>query len=213
LPDQLNIAIIASGKGSNFKSILDAIKSGKIPNTQIALLISNNSDAGAFEVARGNNIPALHINRKQFATDEDFNSALLSSLQKHHVNFIALAGYMKKIDPMIVKTFKNHIINIHPALLPKFGGSGMYGLHVHRAVIASKDKISGASIHIVDEEYDHGPVVLQKSVPVEANDTPESLAARVLKIEHEIYPEAIRLFAEGKVKVNEGKIIITKNSG
>ena len=211
LPDQLNIAVFASGKGSNFKSILDALKSAKICNAQIVIVISNNLKSGALEVARENNIPALHINRKQFVTDEDFNSALMAVLQKHNVNFIVLAGYMKKIDAKIIKVYRNRIVNIHPALLPKFGGSGMYGLHVHKAVIESGDKISGASVHIVDEEYDHGPVVLQKLVPVEAADTPETLAARVLKIEHEIYPEAISLFAEGKIKVTDGNILIAKS--
>jgi phosphoribosylglycinamide formyltransferase-1 len=210
LPDQLNIAVFASGKGSNFKAILEAIKTGKIQNAQIVLVVSNNSDAGAIDLARENNIPALHINRKQFETDEDFNSTLTSSLEKHCVNFIALAGYMKKIDPTIVRAFKNRIVNIHPALLPKFGGSGMYGMRVHEAVIESKEKISGASVHIVDEEYDNGPVVLQATIPVEVNDTPSTLAARVLKVEHEIYPEAIRLFSEGRIIVDGRKIIITK---
>ena len=205
---KLNIAVFASGRGSNFKAILEAIKTGKIQNAQIVLVVSNNSDAGAFDIACENNIPALHINRKQFGTDEDFNSTLMSSLEKHRVNFIALAGYMKKIDPTIVRAFKNCIVNIHPALLPKFGGGGMYGMHVHEAVIASKDKISGASVHLVDEEYDHGPVVLQETVPVEANDTPFTLSERVLKVEHKIYPEAIRLFSEGKIKVDRRKVII-----
>ena len=211
MPDQLNIAVFASGKGSNFKSILDAIKSGKICNTQIVIVISNNSHAGALEIARENNIPALHMSRTQFSSDQDFNSTLLAALQKHNVNFIVLAGYMKKIDAKIVKIFRNRIVNIHPALLPKFGGAGMYGLHVHEAVIESGDKTSGASVHIVDDEFDHGPVVLQKSIQVEVTDTPETLAARILKIEHEIYPEAIRLFAEGKIKITNGNIMTTKD--
>ncbi|MDI6802999.1 MAG: phosphoribosylglycinamide formyltransferase [Bacteroidota bacterium] len=198
----LNIAVFASGKGSNFRAILDAIKAGKIQNAQIVLVVSNNSDAGALATARENNIPTLHISRKQFTSDEDFNDVLLAKLSEYNVNFIALAGYMKKIDARIVRAFQNRMINIHPALLPKYGGSGMYGMHVHEAVIANKDKYSGATVHIVDEEYDHGSVVLQKTVPVEENDTPETLAARVLQIEHEIYPEAIRLFSEGKVDIS-----------
>lgn len=208
MPNQLNIAVFASGKGSNFKVILEAINAGVIPNTQISLVISNNSDAVALTVARENNIPILHISRKQFQSDDEYNRTLLEKLKQNDVNFIVLAGYMKMIDPTIVQIFKNRIVNIHPALLPKYGGSGMYGVHVHEAVIANKEKISGASVHIVDEEYDRGPIVLQKSVPVETNDTPETLAARVLQIEHEIYPEAIRLFAEGKVKVDGRKVSI-----
>ncbi len=209
MPDKLNIAIFASGKGSNFKAILDAIYSGTIRNSRIALVISNNSDAGALTIAQENNIPALHISRKQFDSDEKLNKTLLGILNDHKINFILLTGYMKRIDPVIIQAFKNRIVNIHPALLPKYGGSGMYGIHVHETVIANKEKISGASVHIVDEEYDHGPIVLQKTVPVEANDTPETLAARVLQIEHEIYPEAIRLFAEGKIKVNGQKVSIS----
>ena len=208
LSDKLNIAVFASGKGSNFKSILESIKLGKIRNAHIVIVVSNNPDAGALEVARENNIPILHINRRQFASDDDFNAALMSAMQKDRVNFIVLAGYMKKIDPNIIKAFKNRIVNIHPALLPKFGGKGMYGIHVHEAVIASKEKFSGASVHIVDEEYDHGPIVLQKTVQVEPDDTPETLATKVLQIEHDIYPEAIRLFAEGRVRVDGQKVII-----
>jgi phosphoribosylglycinamide formyltransferase-1 len=208
LSDKLNIAVFASGKGSNFKSILESIKLGKIRNAHIVIVVSNNPDAGALEVARENNIPILHINRRQFASDDDFNAALMSAMQKDRVNFIVLAGYMKKIDPNIIKAFKNQIVNIHPALLPKFGGKGMYGIHVHEAVIASKEKFSGASVHIVDEEYDHGPIVLQKTVQVEPDDTPETLATKVLQIEHDIYPEAIRLFAEGRVRVDGQKVII-----
>ncbi len=208
LSDKLNIAVFASGKGSNFKSILESIKLGKIRNAHIVIVVSNNPDAGALEVARENNIPILHINRRQFASDDDFNAALMSAMQKDRVNFIVLAGYMKKIDPNIIKAFKNRIVNIHPALLPKFGGKGMYGIHVHEAVIASKEKFSGASVHIVDEEYDHGPIVLQKTVQVEPDDTPETLATKVLQIEHDIYPEAIRLFTEGRVRVDGQKVII-----
>ncbi|MBI4811586.1 MAG: phosphoribosylglycinamide formyltransferase [Ignavibacteriales bacterium] len=199
--EHLNIAVFASGKGSNFKAILEAINAGRICNAKIVLVISNNSDAGALVTAREHHIPARHVSRKQFSTDDDFNAKLMSLLVGYRVNFIVLAGYMKKIDSKIVQSYKNRIINIHPALLPKFGGSGMYGIHVHEAVIASKENLSGASVHIVDEEYDRGPVVLQKTVAVDSTDTPESLAAKVLQLEHEIYPEAVRLFAEGRIKV------------
>ncbi|MBI4546599.1 MAG: phosphoribosylglycinamide formyltransferase [Ignavibacteriae bacterium] len=206
--EKLNIAVFASGKGSNFKALLDAITAGKIGNAEIVLLISNNSYAGALVIAREHNIPAIHLNRKQFETDETWNKALLKTLNTHGVNFIALSGYMKKLDSAIVKAFKSRIVNIHPALLPAFGGRGMYGIHVHEAVLASKAKVSGATVHIVDEEYDHGPIVLQRTVEVNPNDTPESLSAKVLEIEHQLYPEAIRLFAEGKVKVNGQRVMI-----
>lgn len=208
VPDLLNIAVFASGKGSNFQAILDAIKAGKIPNARIALVISNNSTAGALEIARNNRIPALHVSRQQFGSDETFNKALLKKLTDAKVNFVVLAGYMKMLDSSIIGHFKNRIVNIHPALLPKFGGKGMYGIHVHEAVIANKERMSGATVHLVDEEYDCGPIVLQRTVEVAPNDTPESLAAKVLEIEHQLYPEAVRLFAEGQVKVNGQNVMI-----
>ncbi|MBI1806849.1 MAG: phosphoribosylglycinamide formyltransferase [Ignavibacteria bacterium] len=206
----MNIAVFASGKGSNFRAILDAITRKHIRNAHVVLVISNNSDAGALVIARENNIPTAHISRKQFASDEEFNNALLSTLTVYNVNFIVLAGYMKRIDPCIIRSYRNRIVNIHPALLPEFGGEGMYGMHVHEAVIARKATHSGATVHIVDEEYDHGPIVLQRLVPIADGETPATLAAKVLEIEHELYPEAIRLFAEGKANVDGQHVTITK---
>jgi len=208
LPGQLNIAVFASGKGSNFQTILEGIQTGSIRNAKIVVVISNNANAGALAIARANKIPAIHLNRTDFPSDDEFNAALISVLENRGANFIVLAGYIKLIDASIVRAFQNRIVNIHPALLPKFGGHGMYGRRVHEAVIAQNEKISGATVHIVDERYDHGPIVLQKTVPVIAGDTPESLAARVLQIEHELYPEAIRLFAEGKIVVHQQQITI-----
>lgn len=208
LPESLNIAVFASGKGSNFKAILDAINAGKIPNSHIVLVISNNSDAGVLMIARENNLPAVHISRKQFSSDDEFVIGILAVLREHKVNFIVLAGYMKKIDRRIVQTFKGQIINIHPALLPAFGGPGMYGMFVHQAVINAKATVSGATVHVVDEEYDRGPIVLQKSTPISPDDTAETLAAKVLKIEHALYPEVIKLFAEGKVKIDGQHVTI-----
>ena len=198
----LNIAVFASGKGSNFRAIQNAILSGTIRNARVVLVISNNSDAGALEIAHQHRIPTMHISRKQFTTDDDFNNAVLQKLEQHGVNFIVLAGYMKKIDASMIRRYKNMIINIHPALLPAFGGSGMYGMHVHEAVIAQKMAVTGATVHIVDEEYDHGAIVLQRKIAVDSNDTAETLAEKVHQIEHELYPEAIRMFAEGQVKID-----------
>ena len=210
MPEMLNIAVFASGRGSNFEAILSAIKKGSLPNVDIVVVISNNADAGALSTARSNNIPAVHLSRKQYASDEEFLSRLSDILEIHGVNFIVLAGYMKKIDSSIVRKYRNRMLNIHPALLPKFGGSGMYGMHVHQAVIDSKERVSGATVHIVDEEYDRGPIVLQKSIEIAPNETPESLAERVLKIEHEIYPQAIRLFAEGKIAVDGSHVTVVQ---
>ncbi len=198
----LNIAVFGSGRGSNFQAILTAMQQGKIPNAEIRVVISNNSTAGILEIARANGIPTEHISEKKLSSEQKFVEYLLATLRKHDVNFIVLAGYMKRVPQRIISEFKNRIINIHPALLPKFGGEGMFGMHVHEAVVAAKEQFSGATVHIVDEEYDHGAIVLQKTVEVAPDDTAETLAAKVLKIEHEIYPEALKMFAGGKILKN-----------
>ncbi len=191
----LNIAVLGSGRGSNFQAILTAIQQGRISNAKIAVVISNNSGAGILEIARNNSLPAVHLSHRQFPTEDEFVDALLSLLSAHGVTFIVLAGYMKRIHPRVINAYRHRIINIHPALLPRHGGPGMYGHFVHEAVIAAGDRLSGATVHFVDEEYDHGSIVLQKTVSVAPEDTPETLAAKVLEIEHEIYPEAIRRLA------------------
>lgn len=191
----LNIAVLGSGRGSNFQAILTAIQQGRVPNARIALVISNNSGAGILEIARNNSLPSVHLSHRQFPTEDEFVDALLSLLSAHGVNFIVLAGYMKRIHPRVINAYRHRIINIHPALLPRHGGPGMYGHFVHEAVIAAGDRLSGATVHFVDEEYDHGSIVLQKTVSVAPEDTPGTLAAKVLEIEHEIYPEAVRRLA------------------
>lgn len=194
----LNIAVFASGRGSNFEALQRAILAEKFP-AQIVVVISNNSQAGALSLARSFNIPAYHISRQQFPESEAFNKKIAETLRAHSVNFIVLAGYMKKIDPALIREYHNRIINIHPALLPKFGGEGMFGHHVHEAVIGAKEKISGATVHMVDEEYDRGKIILQDTVDVSEHDTPETLAAKVLSIEHRILPAVVRMFAEEKL--------------
>ena len=199
----MNIAVFASGRGSNFQAILNAIDAGFLP-ARISVLISNRSDAGALEIARERNIPTSHLSQKLFPSEEKLAKAMLEVLSSHQTELIALAGYMKKIPVQVIQKYRNRIVNIHPALLPSFGGAGMYGHYVHEAVIASGEKTSGASVHLVDEEYDRGPIIMQKSVAVDSNDTPDSLAAKVLKIEHEIYPFVLKAFAEGRIKI-EGR--------
>lgn len=203
----MNIAVFASGRGSNLVAILNAIKEGRL-NARVSVVISNNSNAGALEIARANGIDALHISRKQFSSDEDYVKKILYELKSRNIELIVLAGYMKKIPPEIIREYPNRILNIHPALLPAFGGLGMYGMNVHKAVIDYGVKITGVTVHIVDEEYDHGPIVMQRAVEVRDDDTPETLAERVLKVEHEIYPQAIKLFVEGKVKISGRKVIV-----
>ncbi len=208
LSEGLHIAVFASGKGSNFKAILEAIEKRDIPGAEIVLVLSNNADAGALSIAREHSIPAVQITSRQFAGEDAYSKSLLEVLNRHRVNFIVLAGYMKIVPAAVIRAYRNRIVNIHPALLPAYGGKGMYGIHVHEAVLKNKAAVSGATVHLVDEEYDHGPIVLQEIVPVTENDTPESLAARVLELEHRLYPRAVALFAAGKVKIDGQHVTI-----
>jgi len=196
----MNVAVFASGRGSNLNAIIEAIRKGVLP-AHLSLVVSNNASAGALELARSHNIPAVRIRQNDFSSEEAFAEELLSCLARHEVEFIALAGYMKKIPPQIIGRFRNKITNIHPALLPAFGGPGMYGMHVHEAVLRAGVKITGVTVHLVDEEYDHGPIVLQRPVEVAPYDDPVSLAARVQAVEHEVYPLVLKAFAEGRVTV------------
>jgi len=204
----MNISVFASGRGSNFQAILKTIASGLF-QAKIVLLISNNSDAGAFEIARTHCIPTHHISQKIFPSEDAFAKKMLEVLSGHHTEFIVLAGYLKKIPSQVIRQYRNRIVNIHPALLPSFGGFGMYGHYVHEAVIASGVKVSGATVHLVTEEYDRGPIIMQKTVDIAFDDTPESLAAKVLKVEHEIFPLALKAFAEGRVNIEGNKAWIT----
>jgi len=208
---KLNLAILCSGGGTNLQSLIDAIEKGEL-SAEIKIVISNNSNAFALERARNHNIQALHLSHKQFASSEEFDQRLLRVLSENQVDMIILAGYMKMLSPTIIRAYKNRILNIHPALLPHFGGPGMYGIHVHEAVIKSGVKITGVTVHIVDEVYDHGAIVMQKPVEVKDDDTPESLAERVLKVEHDTYKRAIQLFAEGRVDIRDNRAYIKSGS-
>lgn len=196
----MNIAVFASGRGSNLRAILSAIHNGRL-QASISLVVSNNSNAGALEIARAEGIPALHRSLRQFPTQESFDDDLLATLESHRVDLIALAGYMKKLSPRIISRYRNRIVNIHPALLPAFGGPGMYGIHVHEAVLRSGTEISGVTVHLVDEEYDRGLILAQETVCVDPADTPESLAAKVLTLEHDLYPRVLAAFAEDRVRI------------
>ncbi len=207
----LNLAIFASGRGSNFEAILRAIDTGKLHNVSVAVVISNNSDAPVLTIAREHNIPSYYLSHKQFSSDQEFVSRIFNVFDEHRVNFIILAGYMKKLPTSLIEKFRNRILNIHPALLPKFGGKGMYGMHVHEAVINSGEKVSGATVHIVDEEYDRGPIVKQLIVRVESGETPETLATKVHALEHELYSEVLQLFADERVRINDGHVRILED--
>ncbi|MFA6457346.1 MAG: phosphoribosylglycinamide formyltransferase [Bacteroidota bacterium] len=191
----LNIAVFASGRGSNFEALYRAIIDQHI-SAKIVVVISNNSASGALTLAQSFGIPAYHLSQRQFPDPKHYQQKILETLRAFGVNFIVLAGYMKKLDAEIIREFPNRIINIHPALLPKYGGKGMFGMHVHTAVIEAKERESGATVHFVNEVYDEGNIIAQQTVAVDANDTPETLAAKVLRIEHQLLPSVIKKFSE-----------------
>lgn len=191
----LHIAVFASGRGSNFEALHHAIAEQKI-SAKIVVVISNNSSSGALALAQSFTIPAFHISQQQFSDPSLFQQKILETLRSFGTNFIVLAGYIKKLDPAITRAFPERIINIHPALLPKYGGEGMFGMNVHNAVIAAKEKESGATVHFVNEEYDNGGIIAQQKIRIDPNDTPETLAAKVLKVEHELLPSIIKMFSE-----------------
>ncbi len=203
----MRLAVFASGEGSNFQSIVDAAESGAL-KARVVLCVSNNPSAGVLDRATKSKIPVLVLNPSEFSDPDGYTSSLRAKLIEFETDFIALAGYMKMIPAEIVNEYSDHIVNIHPALLPAFGGPGMYGRRVHQAVLESGADESGATVHLVDEEYDTGPIVLQESVPVRPEDTPDSLAARVLKVEHRIYPRALALFEENRVKIDGRNVTI-----
>jgi len=178
-----NIAVFASGGGSNLQAIIDGCAVGKI-NAQVCAVISNNSKSMALQRARDAGIPAFHFSAKIIPDPAGLAKTILQTLLDHKTDIIFLAGYMKRIDPSILRQYENRIYNIHPALLPKYGGRGMFGLHVHQAVIDAGETQTGITIHKVDPEYDTGAIVAQCMVPVEKSDTAETLAARVLAREH-----------------------------
>jgi phosphoribosylglycinamide formyltransferase-1 len=203
----LQLGVFASGKGSNFSSILDAIDKGRL-DAKVKVLISNNPEAGALDVARSRAIPTEVAVSQEFVSRDQFVVLLMQVLKRHGVDFIVLAGYLKKIPPEVIALYPNRILNIHPALLPSFGGKGMFGHHVHEAVLEHGCKVTGVTVHLVDEKYDCGPIVAQRCVLVEDDDTPDTLAARVLQVEHAVYPEALQLFAEGRVRVEGRRVFI-----
>jgi phosphoribosylglycinamide formyltransferase-1 len=197
----LYLAVFASGRGSNLEAIYQSIIRGSLHGVKLALVISNNSASGALTFAKRMNISQLHLSLFKNGNDErKFEDEMLHVLQDAKIDLIALAGYMKKLPDAVLEKYKGRIVNVHPALLPEFGGIGMYGLNVHAAVIASGKKVSGASVHIVEGEYDSGEIILQETCPILPGDIPESLAERVKEIEHKILPQAIQIIADKILK-------------
>ena len=183
----IKIAVFASGRGSNFKAILEKIESGAIRNARVAVVLSNNSKSGALQLAIDHGIETMHISSVTHPDPTEYEQRMLDILGERRIGLILLAGYMKLLPPLVVRRFHHRILNIHPALLPRHGGEGMYGLSVHKAVIESGDRETGVTIHYVNERYDEGAIIRQQKVPVLSGDTPENLAARVLEVEHDLY--------------------------
>lgn len=198
----LKIAVLVSGGGTNLQAIIDSITSGLITNTKIELVISNKPSAYALERASRNQIEAKCLNPKDFTNREEFNLALLNTLDSYQVDLVVLAGYLVIVPELVIKKYTNRIINIHPSLIPSFCGTGYYGLKVHEGVLSRGNKVTGATVHFVDEGTDTGPIILQKAVEVQEDDTPEILQKRVMEqAEWHILPEAINLIANHKLKI------------
>lgn len=205
----LKLAVLVSGGGTNLQSIIDSIADGRITNAEIKVVISNNKNAYALERVAKAGIPAKALSPKDFTDREAFNDALLQALIDSEADLVVLAGCLVVIPPKIVEYFKNRIINIHPSLIPSFCGKDYYGLKVHEGVLNRGVKVTGATVHFVDDGTDTGPIILQKAVEVHQDDTPKSLQLRVMEeAEWVIMPRAIDLIANGKVKVEGGKALI-----
>jgi len=200
----LKIAVFASGRGSNFQSIIDHIKSGEIP-AEVKLLISDRQQAGALKRAEHENVEHVFIDPAHFETKAGYEKELIGLLKNAGVELIVLAGYMRILSPLFVKEFKNQIINIHPSLLPAFKG-----LAAQKQAVDYGVKFSGCTVHFVDQGMDTGPIIKQAVVEVKSDDSPDDLAARILKQEHKIYPEAVKLIAEDKIEIEGRKVKILK---
>ena len=205
----LKMAVLVSGGGTNLQAIIDGINQGTITNAKIEVVISNNANAYALERAKKHGIEAKCVSPKNFADREVFNQALLETIQSYGVDLVVLAGCLVVIPKCMVDAYPNKIINIHPALIPSFCGTGYYGLKVHEGVLARGVKVTGATVHFVDAGTDTGPIILQKAVEVQQGDTPEVLQRRVMEqAEWIIMPKAIDLIANGKVEVVDGLVKI-----
>ena len=202
---KVKLGVLVSGRGSNLQAIIDNIEKGKL-SAEIAVVISDQADAYALERARKYNIPGIHVNAKGFKGNkrDEYDVLLIRELQKHDVELVCLAGFMRIITPLFIKTYPNRVLNIHPALLPSFPG-----LHVQKAALEHGVKFSGCTVHFVDEGMDTGPIIIQAVVPVLDNDTENSLSERILQQEHKIYSRAIQLYAEGRLRLEGKRVFVT----
>lgn len=198
----MNIAVLCSGSGTNLQAIIDKVKSGYI-SAKIAFVLSDKADAFALERARKSGIETIVLNSKNYKTREDFDKEVIKNLKKRDVGLVVLAGFMRLLSPHFIREYKNKIVNIHPALLPSFKGT-----HGIKDALDYGVKVTGATVHFVDEHLDNGPIILQSCVEVKSGDTEDTLLERVHREEHKIYPEAVKLFAEGRLKIEGRKVVI-----
>ncbi len=203
----LRIVVCVSGGGTNLQAIIDGVRQGTITNTEIVGVISNNKNAYALERAKQAEIPAVCVSPRDYGDREQFNEAFLKTVERMKPDLIVLAGFLVVIPSQLIRKYENRIINIHPSLIPSFCGTGYYGLKVHEGALARGVKITGATVHFVDEGTDTGPIIMQKAVAVQEGDTPEALQRRVMEeAEWIILPQSIDLIANGKVTVTDGKV-------
>ncbi|MCI9175004.1 MAG: phosphoribosylglycinamide formyltransferase [Lachnospiraceae bacterium] len=209
----LRIVVCVSGGGTNLQAIIDGIEKGSITNTEIAAVISNNPGAYALERAQNHGIEGVCISPKEFADRESFNQAFLEKLDSYQADLVVLAGFLVVLPETMIRRYQNRIINVHPSLIPSFCGKGYYGLKVHEGALKRGVKVTGATVHFVDEGTDTGPIILQQPVAVEQDDTPELLQRRVMEqAEWKILPRAIDLIANGQIQVEDGKVLIQEDS-
>ena len=207
----LNIAVLVSGGGTNLQALIDDEKAGKIENGRISVVVASKPGVYALERARNAGIEGVVLARKDFESVDDYSAALEKLLKEKKTDLIVLAGFMTITNAAFTKAFENRIINVHPALIPSFCGKGYYGLHVHEAALARGVKVSGATVHFVNEVCDGGPIILQKAVPVEPGDTPETLQRRIMEqAEWQLLPEAVSLFCAGRLSV-DGAVVTIKD--
>jgi phosphoribosylglycinamide formyltransferase-1 len=193
---QLRIAILASHDGSNAEAVMNAC-ANRVINARVVVIVSNNSKAPALERARERSIPTTHLSTVTHPDPDELDTAMLFELREHQANLIVMAGYMKKLGPKTLAAFTGHVINVHPALLPRHGGQGMFGQQVHEAVLRANEKTTGVTIHLADAEYDHGAILAQREVPVLGYDTPDTLSARVQPAEHDLLVQTLARIATG----------------
>jgi len=198
---KLRLGFLSSHGGSNVQAILDAIHAGRLDATA-CVVVSNNSGAKVLQRAREAGVDAVHLSNRTHPDPDALDAAMVAALQARDVNVVVLAGFMKKIGPRMLEAYPRRMVNIHPALLPKFGGQGMYGIRVHEAVLAAGERVTGATVHLVSEEYDRGPILARAEVPVAEDDTAETLQQRVLAAEHRLYPETLQRIATGEIDLD-----------